>query len=222
MSWNFEKNSQDERLLLIHATILRSLSRRRPIAMPDIEETPVVTLGEGKRGCIDSTSSAETSSHENFCGCMPCEGTVYSDMQSSKSAAMLPLLPQSERDTPESPQRNIDFLSSRQRLPEEARQGRNSLHSSKRMRLLIFIKIVLKCLDYSDPILHLKAKKIVTDCTRRNREGVPGYNPLEDAITRQLRIAVGEVHWERAKRLMEYYMKKRAMNDLQTDKLYSL
>jgi len=102
------------------------------------------------------------------------------------------------------PPRNHDILLTRQRIPDAGRD-RNCMYSSKRMRLLIFIKIILKCLADDDPSLHLKAKKIVTDCTRKNREGIPGYNPLADVITRQLRMTVGEVHWNRAKRLMEYY-----------------
>ena len=97
-----------------------------------------------------------------------------------------------------------------QRIPPEAtsRQGRpNGIHSSKRTRLLIFIKIVLKCLDCEDPSLQLEAKQIITECTRKNREGIPGYDPLADAITRQLRTAVGELHWNRAENLMSHYLK---------------
>lgn len=87
--------------------------------------------------------------------------------------------------------------------------GSSSVHSSKRTRLLVFVKIILKCLDSDDPSLHLEAKQIITECTRKNREGIPGYDSLADAITRQLRITVGEVHWNRAESLMSHYLKTR-------------
>ena len=97
----------------------------------------------------------------------------------------------------------------RKRMPEDRLLGNGAAHqSSRRMRLLIFTKIILKCLDF-EPSLHLEAKQIISDCTRKNREGFPGYDPLADVISRQLRIAVGEVHWNRAEGLMEHYIKTR-------------
>ena len=98
----------------------------------------------------------------------------------------------------------------RKRMPEDRllSNGAAAHQSSRRMRLLIFTKIILKCLDY-EPSLHLEAKQIITDCTKKNREGFPGYDPLADVISRQLRIAVGEVHWNRAEGLMEHYIKTR-------------
>ena len=101
-------------------------------------------------------------------------------------------------------------METRQRMQVSHRSNASSsVHSSKRTRLLVFVKIILKCLDSDDPSLHLEAKQIITECTRKNREGIPGYDSLADAITRQLRIAVGEVHWNRAESLMSHYLKTR-------------
>mmetsp|Transcript_41451 Transcript_41451/g.67982 ORF Transcript_41451/g.67982 Transcript_41451/m.67982 type:complete len:257 (+) Transcript_41451:76-846(+) len=97
-------------------------------------------------------------------------------------------------------------------------QGRNGVRSAKRTRLLVFIKIILKCLICEDPCLHLEAKQIITECTRKNREGIPGYDPLADVIIRQLRIVVGEVHWNRAESLMSHYLKTRSRNNLKIDR----
>ena len=99
-----------------------------------------------------------------------------------------------------------------QRTHQQCSARNKSIHSSQRTRLLVFIKIILKCLDCNDPRLYLEAKQIITDCTRKNREGIPGYDSLADAITRQLRIKVGEVHWSRAESLMSHYIKTRHMN----------
>lgn len=78
---------------------------------------------------------------------------------------------------------------------------------SSKMRLMVFIKIILKCLETDDPGVRLEAKRVIAECTKKNREGHPDYIPLEDAITRGLRFAVDEVHWRRAETLMNHYIK---------------
>lgn len=115
------------------------------------------------------------------------------------------LMPRMETSTPKStlsPPRKSEYsLSKRHRVPEASPPRRSGVYSSQRTRLLVFIKIILKCLDYEDPSLHLEAKQIISECTRKNREGIPGYDPLAGAITNQLRMTVGEVHWNRAESL---------------------
>lgn len=119
---------------------------------------------------------------------------------------------------PPTPPRKLERYRTNRIRTHESCQPRNGVHSNKRTRLLVFIKIILKCLDYEDPSLHFEAKQVITDCTRKNREGVPGYDPLADAITRRLHITVGEVHWNRAQNLMIHYMKSRTRNELKFDK----
>ena len=198
-SMNKNTDKQDDRLFQPKARneayYLRSLPRRHPTTMPETEETTVDNKNESTHVCDDDIGEIPPGEH------------------ASPDASSTRIGPSSANFSP----RNYDPLSTRPRYPD-ASQGRNSFYSSKRMRLLIFIKIILKCLDNDDPSLHFKAKKIVTDCTRKNREGVPGYNPLADVITRQLRITVGVVHWNRAKMLMEYYLKKRVEKPLSVER----
>ena len=91
--------------------------------------------------------------------------------------------------------------------PPTQSRPRTSMLSSK-MRLMVFIKIILKCLesDLVDPNVRLKVKQVIAECTRKNREGDPDYTPLEDAIERRLRFAVDDCHWNRAKTLMDHYI----------------
>ncbi|KAL3780077.1 hypothetical protein HJC23_007326, partial [Cyclotella cryptica] len=84
--------------------------------------------------------------------------------------------------------------------------GNRTMLSSK-MRLVVFIKIILKCLETDDPSVRLEAKRVIAECTRKNRQGHPDYIPLEDAITRALRFVVDGVHWRRAETLMNHYFK---------------
>jgi hypothetical protein len=82
----------------------------------------------------------------------------------------------------------------------------NGTMLNSRMHLMVFIKIMLKCLETSDPFVHRLAKRVIAECTKKNREGHPDYTPLEDAIERRLRFAVDDCHWNRAESLMEHYI----------------
>ena len=97
-------------------------------------------------------------------------------------------------------------------------QGRTNgnVESTRRKQFLIFIKIILKCLDH-DPTLHLEAKQIITECTKKNRQKKAGYDNLSDAITQKLRIAVGERHWSRAETLLHHYLKTRPISKVKTE-----
>jgi hypothetical protein len=81
---------------------------------------------------------------------------------------------------------------------------------SPRERFLIFIKILFKCLDQgNEPTVQQRAKKIIAECTRRNRLGDPQFSPLMEAVEKRLRGFVGEVHWRRAMLLLHHFSAKR-------------
>ena len=84
-----------------------------------------------------------------------------------------------------------------------------SLEAEQKKKFLLFIKILIKTLDQSaDPDIRETAKFIISDCTRRNRQGDPKYSPLMDAIDSRLRGHVGEVIWRRAHTFLQHYMRK--------------
>lgn len=76
----------------------------------------------------------------------------------------------------------------------------------ERERFLIFVRILFKCLDEKDPQLRAKAKRVVQQCTLRNREGNPEYAPLVDVVERRLRCIVGEANWTRAEYYLRHYL----------------
>jgi hypothetical protein len=81
---------------------------------------------------------------------------------------------------------------------------------SQREHFLIFIKILFKCLDQAnEPEVRNKAKKIVAECTRRNRQGDLDFSPLMEAVEKRLRGFVGEAKWRRALLLLRHYVNKR-------------
>ena len=81
---------------------------------------------------------------------------------------------------------------------------------SQREQFLIFIKILFKCLDQAgEPEVRDKAKKIVAECTRKNRLGDPAFAPLMGAVEKRLRGFVGEALWRRSLVLFHHYISKK-------------
>uniref|UniRef100_A0A7S2MTX1 Uncharacterized protein n=1 Tax=Helicotheca tamesis TaxID=374047 RepID=A0A7S2MTX1_9STRA len=81
--------------------------------------------------------------------------------------------------------------------------------SKQRERFIIFIRILFKCIDETDPQLRPLAKRIVKECTLRNREGHPGYQPLVEAVQSRLQSVVGDTHWKRAEEYLRYFVATR-------------
>lgn len=80
---------------------------------------------------------------------------------------------------------------------------------SKQKSFLLFIKVLLKCLDTTgNHVLKDRTKAIVGECTRRNRMGDPAFMPLQDAVEARLRVVVGEDYWTRAQRYVQSYPTK--------------
>eukprot|EP00980_Cylindrotheca_fusiformis_P003872 scaffold858_cov123-Cylindrotheca_fusiformis.AAC.48 len=80
----------------------------------------------------------------------------------------------------------------------------------RRERFLIFVKILFKCLaDGNDAVVCEKAKRIVRECTRKNRMGDPKFASLFEATSSRLRSAVGESLWRRSVLLLHHFMAKR-------------
>jgi hypothetical protein len=82
--------------------------------------------------------------------------------------------------------------------------------SASREEFLIFIKILFKVLDQAQEIhTRNRAKKLVAECTRKNRQGDPLYMPLMDAVQKRLRLFVGEAHWRKSMLLLRHYCPQR-------------
>lgn len=87
--------------------------------------------------------------------------------------------------------------------------GEGNITKAHRARFLVFIKILFKCLDQANEHqIRDQAKKIVAECTRRNRMGDPNFTPLIDAVEKRLRRFVGESHWRKASLLLRHFAAK--------------
>eukprot|EP00934_Nitzschia_sp_Nitz4_P001020 Nitzschia sp. Nitz4//scaffold53_size117307//43227//43535//NITZ4_003766-RA/size117307-processed-gene-0.10-mRNA-1//1//CDS//3329554193//1020//frame0 len=83
----------------------------------------------------------------------------------------------------------------------------------ERENFLIFVKILFKVLDNQEQI-KARAKRIVTECQRRNRLGDPTCTPLMDGVSRRMRHCVGEANWQRTHMLLHHFLSTRRQRSL--------
>lgn len=78
---------------------------------------------------------------------------------------------------------------------------------TEREQFAIFVKILMK-LTGNNPAIKMRAKAIISECTRRNRIGDLDYTPLMAAVERNLKNGVGELYWARAKLFFDAYCER--------------
>jgi hypothetical protein len=92
-------------------------------------------------------------------------------------------------------------------IPDDIRKGRE--------KFLLFVKILFKCLaEGNNADATEKARRIVRECTKRNRMGDPMFASLFNATASRLRGLVGESTWRRAVLLLRHFMAKRTMQPI--------
>jgi len=97
-------------------------------------------------------------------------------------------------------------------------QDHSSVFRSSREQFLVFVKILLKCLEQTQSVqICSRAKKIIGDCTKRNRAGDPEFTPLMDAVEKRLRPFVGEAQWIRALLLLRHFIAQRMNTETRDD-----
>ena len=84
----------------------------------------------------------------------------------------------------------------------------------RKEQFLMFTKVLMKYLEARDQTMHEKAKQVIKDCAKKNKEGVEGYSSLSVSMQSHLRATVGEGYWKKAEDylcqyLLDSYKKKR-------------
>mmetsp|Transcript_30081 Transcript_30081/g.61417 ORF Transcript_30081/g.61417 Transcript_30081/m.61417 type:complete len:248 (-) Transcript_30081:68-811(-) len=155
---------------------------------------------------LDTLSSGKSSPpHPEVKGhTQVCQPVKHENQQRGIPGAGLPSSGSSidRPDTKKTPLRTT----SRERI---TKASASSDRARSRMRLMVLVKIIMRCLECEEPSLKVKAKRIIGECTQKNREGHPEYSSLTDVISERLRVTVGEVHWGRAENLVNHYMSTR-------------
>ena len=83
---------------------------------------------------------------------------------------------------------------------------RSPSHSlGEREKFLLFIKIMFQYLERSGKLLlRQRAKAVVAQCIRRNRDGDEHYIPLKESVEKRLRPLIGPLVWARVEVFCEF------------------
>ena len=83
----------------------------------------------------------------------------------------------------------------------------------RRKQFLVFIKILLKQLETTSNIpTQTAVKQILQECTMKNRQGDPNFQPLHLAAESRILPVVGPHHWNRSVQYLNLYLKKQAQS----------
>ena len=84
------------------------------------------------------------------------------------------------------------------------------LLKEKRIEFAIFIKVLIRCLEYTHQEAILRQTKlIVMACIRGHELGDASYRPLEIAIEERLKRIVDRATWEQAHSYCKYYLSRK-------------
>jgi hypothetical protein len=85
------------------------------------------------------------------------------------------------------------------------------IQSKQRAKFIIFINALFKYLEICSPDLVRQAKRVVMECTKRNRMGDPNFSPLKNAVVFNVRRCIGEMHWFRANCFFRAYVREQKL-----------
>lgn len=76
----------------------------------------------------------------------------------------------------------------------------------RKEQFLMFTKVLMKYLEQKDPGMHARAKEVIRDCARKNKEGDPSYASLSASMQSHLKTLVGDLYWKKAQDYLRQYL----------------
>jgi len=77
---------------------------------------------------------------------------------------------------------------------------------SRKERFLMFTRVLMKYLEQKDPTMHGRAKEVIRQCAKKNKEGDPNFASLSASMQSHLKKLVGETYWKKAQEYLRQYM----------------
>ena len=81
-----------------------------------------------------------------------------------------------------------------------------SEQKSRKEQFLMFTRVLMKYLEQKDHPMHSRAKEVIRDCAKKNKEGNPAYSSLSASMQSHLRSLVGEVYWKKVEEYLRQYL----------------
>lgn len=99
------------------------------------------------------------------------------------------------------------MLLSLNQKPRQSPPRGKRIQSKQNAKFILYINALFQYLEISSsPDLVREAKRVVRECTRRNRMGDPTFSPLIRAVVCKVRRCIGEAHWARANVFFRVYI----------------
>ncbi len=116
--------------------------------------------------------------------------------------------------TPTSRARTSPAPSSSQQQQQQRQQSQTSQTSSasshdqksRKERFLMFTRVLMKYLEQKDRDMHAKAKEVIRQCAKKNKEGDPNYVSLSASMQSHLKNLVGDIYWKKAEEYLRQYL----------------
>jgi len=64
----------------------------------------------------------------------------------------------------------------------------------------------MKYLEAKDAVMHSKAKNVIRECAKKNKENAPGFSSLSASMQNHLLRAVGKHYWKKAEEYLAQYL----------------
>ncbi len=116
-----------------------------------------------------------------------------------------------------------------QQLYQQHQPQPQPLHQvpTRKELFLMFTKVLMKYLEAKDLTMHSKAKEVIRDCARKNKDRTPGYEILSNSMQLQLRSTVGNFYWSKAEKYLAQYLcyqyqKNRGLSIIEAQKISNL
>ena len=81
-----------------------------------------------------------------------------------------------------------------------------SEQKSRKEQFLMFTRVLMKYLEQKDQKMHSRAKEVIRDCAKKNKEGNPAFSSLSASMQSHLKQLVGQIYWKKAEEYLKQYM----------------
>ena len=162
-----------------------------------IEPTPLTVI-QGKPQGVSVPSHQHPMHNHNRSIQQQQQHPQQQPQQQQQQQLQRPSVPQR---TPSSsyPPYNRSGSSSSQADPHQSSKERKE-------QFLMFTKVLMKYLEQKDQSMHARAKEVIRDCAKKNKEGNPAYSSLSTSMQSHLKQLVGEIYWKKAEDYLRQYL----------------
>ena len=112
-------------------------------------------------------------------------------------------IPQPQPVMASSQQRQSQSSAQRARYPVSQSQ---QVSKARKEQFLMFTRVLMKYLEQKDVKMHSRAKEVIRECAKKNKDGNPQFASLSASMQAHLKKLVGAAYWKKAEEYLKQYM----------------